>query len=154
MLKARLSKDAWRILCGVKDCGCELAFFQLESRADELRGRYIHPDDSIIMLFGAGWAQRADDGVWVLTRHAQRRVRRGQKPANRARPRRKTLGISFKTDTVGFQPNTLPAEAICPDCGFRQTLDPDVLLIPMRRAMAEEADTALDKGKGCAVEYG
>jgi len=111
MLKARLDKTGLRVLCGVKDCGYELAWV-LE------RGVYAEGRWQRGLWFGPGWAPRAD-GVWSLTPRAMRRRRRGQAPAHR----RADAGGKI----VGMIPVNLPIEAVCPDCDFRQQLAPDIL---------------------------
>jgi len=120
MLKARLSKDSLRVLCGVKDCRGQLAWVLLEGGGHVI-GRCV--------WFGPGWATRGD-GVWNLTRRAIRRKRQGKRPANRGEP---GDFIALRPPNYGKRPTgwtiSLPVEAICPDCGFRQVLDPDVLKV-------------------------
>ena len=114
MLKARLDKSGWRVLCGNgADCGAELAWvLEIGVYAD---GRWQRA-----VWFPPGWAAR-QDGVWALTERAAKRRRKGQVPADR-QPMR-------EVEAEGQLPWNLPVEAVCPDCGFQQTLDPAILRV-------------------------
>jgi len=121
---ARLSKDGLRVLCGNgNDCGAEIAWV-LE------HGIWTDGRWQRAVWFPPGWAAR-EDGVWTLTERAAKRVRRGQAPADRRQPGN-IMGArapaNYGKGPTGWHPS-LPAGVICPDCGFRQTLDPDVLAV-------------------------
>jgi hypothetical protein len=114
MLKARLSSDRSRVLCGNgDDCGAEIAWVLK-------RGVYADGRWQRGVWFPPGWAARPD-GVWAWTSHSVKRRRRGQLPADRVQP-----GAGPRGPT-GWLPANLPVEAKCPDCEFLQTLDPAVL---------------------------
>ena len=113
MLKARLSKDGLKVLCGNGvDCGCELAWV-LEI------GVYTDGHWQRGVWFPPGWVAGLD-GVWAHTPRAVNRRRKGQVPADR-QPMR-------GPEPEGQLPWNLPVEVVCPDCGFPQTLDP----VPLR----------------------
>jgi len=135
MLTARLSKDGSRVLCHIVDCGCEIAWV-LE------RGVYVDGRWQRAIWFPPGWAPRPD-GVWAFTKRAAKRERKGQLPTLHRQPSRRPWKdgheplVSFSpawsddNGPTGFLPCNLPVEAKCPNrkCGFRQTLDPDVLRV-------------------------
>ncbi|MFN0071384.1 MAG: hypothetical protein ACKVVP_07850 [Chloroflexota bacterium] len=114
---ARLDKTGRRVLCGVTDCGCQLAFV-VKPRPQGRSG-----DPSPMVAFGPGWTL-GNDGVWTLSRRALRATRAGRAPTWRRPPiqHHDTAGLAF-----GIAPYDLPAEARCPACGLRQTLDSDQL---------------------------
>ncbi len=112
MVKARLDKTGLRVLCGVIDCGTELALV-LEVGVSTKDGW------PRAVWFPPGWSVRKD-GVW----HRSRK-----------RHRSPPLELARWEGPCGWLPLNLPIEAVCPcrslRCcgGMRQVLDPDVLRV-------------------------
>jgi len=127
-LYARPSEDGQRVLCGVKDCGRELAWV-LEGG---VRGEKVR-----VVWFGPGWIVRADDGVWVFKEKGSRRP-----PGGRDRP----------PGPSGWVP-WLPCEAKCPDCGFQQTLDHEVLNVSTHAQPPDLMQACLAPRCPSAVRY-
>jgi hypothetical protein len=145
-LYARLDKTQDRVLCGVVDCGAELAqITEVQNDTGLGSGRFL--------VFGPGWRPRGErppgaqwlpyglDGVWELNRRGQRRRRyqgpdlmHGERIAHQQGDRR-GRPLRPQDDNVlwGNAPWNLPLEAACPGCGMRQTIDPDRLAVDPHR---------------------
>ena len=125
-LKARLDKKTGhRAVCGRMDCGADIAIV-VECRVSE---EFVEePVDTgfrlRVLCFEPGWIQRRD-GVWQLSAHSQRSLRRlDSGKVSRARMLGRRGGTSVEGRRVHclVRP-ALPARAKCPRCGFIQTLD-------------------------------
>ena len=134
-LATRLDKGGGRVICGMRDCGAELA------RIVEV----LHEDQPLrLAYFPLGWRPRASDGTWALTRHAAERMRRGRPPAYARRPAwpdgRRILGVRLDAAT---------AQAVCPACGSIQTLAAEALRFdvlpeaPALRGRGQQPDPGL-----------
>jgi hypothetical protein len=142
MLKARLSKDGSRVICGVRDtegdggCGATLGLVfdivslpitDIRPTGEWVRGVYLLDDDQQFraIWLPSGWGIRytpgpdgslgPDNAVWDFTDTPR------TKPAGR-------YGKGFGDAVVGWLPY-LPADIVCRArrCGQRQRLDPEVL---------------------------
>ena len=136
-LMARLSKKEDRVLCGRINCGADIAVL--------VECSTIFGEEFSVLCFPSGWSQR-DDGVWVLSRHAisaRKKAMRGKRPfPSRALSRRgHELGEYGKLLHALKRPD-VPALAICPTCGFMQTLDAEELgsIDPRSRLPEVEVD--------------
>jgi hypothetical protein len=106
ILMARLDRTGKRVLCGIYDCGEELA------RIDDYGVyRYVH--------FAEGWT--GIDGPWHFSNHALRHVQRGEKPKSR-RPNHDHAW------THQIRLNGKQRSVLC-KCGKEQLLDPERLRI-------------------------
>jgi hypothetical protein len=147
-LYARLDTTRNRVLCGVVDCGTELAQITDDQDNPGLGfGRFL--------VFGPGWRPRGKrpqgtqwtpyglDGVWELNRRGQGR-RRYQGPDLTHRDRiarqqgdRRGRPLRPQDDRSlwGNAPWNLPIDAACPSpgCGMRQTMDPQRLEVDPHR---------------------
>ena len=120
-LAARLDRRTGRrILCGRIDCGHQIA----EVREDLQEGT----SDSVPALlrvrqvwFLPGWAWYRQEGEWRVSKYAQGRVVRGQRPKVRRYPR--VAGASLHRHDALWSPAELPTEAICWQCGSRNKID-------------------------------
>jgi hypothetical protein len=131
-LYARVSKKhELNVFCGA----CGKAIAGLLERPDG-RGGWER-----IILLPEGWMRR-QDGVWQLSGHARRQLKRGYPIADARRPRSffdqptrpgsDGTSISWR---YGKLLTELPVDIVCsyPRCGFRQTLDPIRLdVVPAR----------------------
>jgi hypothetical protein len=137
-LYARRAKKDVAILCGA--CGQALG-----SRYDPWQ---YEPDEVQWHVFlPSGWTRR-DDGVWVLSGHARRDMKRGKALGTDGKPKayrpsasapptdrfnsyvtRPRPGERPMSRLRGWLLTELPAEIVCfrPRCEMRQTLDSDTL---------------------------
>ncbi len=107
MLYARLDKTGTRVLCGAGSCGGQEALV-IQLRDLERRShRYV--------WFGPGW-QRRPDGVWERTRDRHRGP-----PGYRS--------LDTGPWPTGLLPPSVPVVAVCPRCGFVQTLSAERLQV-------------------------
>lgn len=142
-LLARLDKSGTRVLCGVVGaCRGELARVENVPRGTTCDAKPVGVDFSAppsrtphvrAVWFGPGWDMRAD-GTWALTERAKRELRRLQTQGAGATGRllgvRKVPDERHDTGGVhGWLPWDLPADAVCPLCASRQTLDPAALRV-------------------------
>lgn len=138
MLYARLDRTERRVLCGVIDCGAEIARV-----VDEYtKGRVFpgEPPNYRAVWMGPGWDIRPD-GVWALTSRAKRQMRRAQLTGcGGLTGSRKTPVDSYrekaKGHVQGWLAYDLPFDVICPQCGSRQTIDPKTLNVTPNRLPA------------------
>jgi hypothetical protein len=146
-LRARLDRTGARVICGVIDCGKDLARVVEGKQVD-----YLFRKDEIVrraVAFPPGWfpkggtpltpdeealdiysRARGIDGVWQLTkRNLRREHRAGSNPPHaRTRPQqRRGFGPGLLVE--GLVPWDLPVNAKCSACGFVQILDPDELRV-------------------------
>jgi hypothetical protein len=139
-LYASLDSTGYRLLCGVLDCGTEMA------QVAEDHGGDLGLGSGRFLVFGPGWRPRGRrppgimwnayglDGVWELNRRGQGRRRyqgldltHEQRIARQQGDRRgRPLRPQDDRELWGMAPWNLPLEAACPSpgCGMRQTLDP------------------------------
>ena len=166
-LLARLDKSETRVLCGVVDCGAEVARV-----VDVERGNVTLPLRSVrAVWFGPGWHPR-EDGVWALTARAARELRRqhmlggGRLLGARGRPGETKLKRAFafdgdryqvenhQTGPAGWLPENLPADVVCSVCGSRQTLAPATLRVTANRRPGTWPSTKLPGQTGVTTFCG
>jgi len=114
-LKAGLSKDGQRVICGMRDCGVTLALI-MEPKPDRL-------EKAPFVWFPPGWVWQRD-GTWTVSVRARGRLRRGKTPEAKHVP-----GSGVRPTRVwpeGWVPY-LPAMARCWNCNLPQVLDAGVL---------------------------
>ena len=104
------------LLCGMRDCGAKIALVSKPIDLDDGDGPLQR------VYFERGWWPRFSDNIWVLTRHAERRVRRGL-PPDYSRPAKWASGRKI----LGIKLEWSPAEVVCPSCDSRQWIDCAVL---------------------------
>lgn len=126
-LLARLHKNDYRVLCGHVECGADIAVVVRYHVVDE-----SSPDDEAdirVLCFEPGWYQR-EDGIWALSRHAQKDVKRaaGQwQPYPRyLRSRRGWMANGSERQTLRM-PVDMPVLAQCWRCGHTQLLEFEAL---------------------------
>lgn len=122
MTTARPSNDGRSVLCGgSRDCGFVLAWIMEPNEHLLEKERFV--------WFPPGWVWQPD-GTWILSARARRRLRgdlrhpRGQTPQAM-----KELSGHQVEGPTGWKPY-LPAMVCCPDCGWRQRLDAQILGVP------------------------
>jgi hypothetical protein len=132
---ARLDKTGDRVICGKIDCGRDIAPIisgDPPVNLDTLRPVYPPGtfDDRGMreVMFGPGWIQAPGwtgpgRPRWVMTKHARARLLRGKEP----KFRREFLVSSDEAPGQPYHEARLPAEAVCPWCGFVNVLDHKVL---------------------------
>jgi hypothetical protein len=133
-LYARLKSDAlgprgipwYRALCGLRDCGTELAeLAALDEHADEHLRRLADGGGRVLQM-SPGLVRDAD-GVWQLSRHAVGRLRRRMRPKTARPPQATEPGevVRFDNGRSGLDRRACarpPVEVRCPACGSRQTI--------------------------------
>jgi hypothetical protein len=144
-LYARLNTVGDRVMCGKAKCKTELAQIDVEPLNPFL------PLDSGTerrLYFGPGWVPRAGDRVWVFSKRVAWRQKQGEYPAARRLSSLLPNVIGTKRIRHGGeipgewdvqrqryirtswrQPDCFPTDAVCPRCGFRQVLDPEMLRV-------------------------
>ncbi len=143
---ARLDKKTgYRVLCGVLDCGADVASVVL-----------VSPINLRVACFDPGWQRRQLDGIWELSRHAKANLQRYRRRQRRREPcsvcrgegitivgkagcrhdlgsppllaRRPTsLGKETQSLVHALKRPQLPARAKCKACGFINVLEADRL---------------------------
>jgi hypothetical protein len=133
-LAARLDKTSCYVVCGRINCGARIAqVHRLQQEeidkalADENGQASIlrNAVDWNYIAFPAGWAP-GRDGVWSLSARAKQRLRQGQTPKLRRYP--KNHGVYTNNSVMDLEFDGLPVAAVCPTCGFANTILPEVVL--------------------------
>ncbi len=117
-LKARLDKRGTHAVCGVIDCGYQLARV-VDSRGVFHGLRYAPR----AVCFGPGW--RVSNGHWRVSNEARERIRSRRRPREKRQPVEGHHVDDGKL--VGKLAWVSPALVTCPRCGFVQELDFDSL---------------------------
>lgn len=152
-LKARLDKKTGRkVLCGRLECDGQLATIRHRDEADFARIHaavgdiYSFPIGSIDYLeFPPGWTRRRrSDEVWELSAHALKRARRGLTPKLRKYPNRPWIALNRNWNIVmGPSPyGYLPVTAVCPQCGWRNAVIPEVVWVQVYLMLPTTAQEA------------
>ena len=128
-LSARLDRKGFRVICGLQDCGADIAaivilywFGMVDVDVEGIRCVCFTPD----------WYQRKGDGVWVMSDRAtktKKKVLLGIHPQTRRPLARRGSGIDKETGERSHELKRphLPAKAKCPSCGFPNTLRAEAL---------------------------
>lgn len=134
MLKARLDKTGWRILCGDADCGTEICHLKwMDTGAGTPVGPWGH-----ILRLGGPYIMRTEfrggwhwiDGELVLTRRSQKRIRAKLDRGERAAIQRGIEGgmVAWEQDGKYMSPRWVneadpPFIVHCPRCGRRNIIE-------------------------------
>ena len=125
---ARLDRKGYRVICGKRDCGQDIAAVVLAwpGRGDCYR----------ILCFPSGWYQRKD-GVWVLSPRSKERLNHDNRirslgisvrdagPLRKVPLSRRATGQGWESEDPihALKRPMVPALAQCSSCGSIQTLD-------------------------------
>lgn len=131
VVKARLKADphgGWRVLCGRMSSAGAYNCYQDIGRIDRdlgsVRDQRSFTDRPVAyaVTLGPGWV-RDPAGCWRLSRHADRRRRKGQGPTHR-----RGIRISGTGETrQAWSRATLPTVVYCPYCDAPNELMPSLL---------------------------
>ena len=123
LLHARLNSKGTHVVCGIEACGARLATV-FKPTAYELAefGKTMNVLAHVHFL--PGWAPR-NDGLWVFSRYAKLRRRRGQTVKVRRYP--VDNGIITGNDVMDSDFDLLPGKAKCSECGFVNLLTEQAL---------------------------
>ena len=138
MTKARLDREERRVFCG--ECNTYLAKVEKFFRSTERSRRRYR-----CVAFPAGWKRRGEDGVWTLSRHAEKKrdsfhgisFRRADKVLEKLAQGRSAL---MPRRHYNVPVHDLPAEVICRSCQTRQVLDPEVLRVEPWPSLMRDTD--------------
>lgn len=127
LINARLNSAGTHAVCGVIDCGTQIAYVSHPTANDIAEFKERGETPLSCLQFLPGWAPRKD-GVWSLSNYARRRLITRRSAKVRRYPQNDGTGALRSVMNSSYE--MLPIEAKCAKCGFRNVLREDQLGIP------------------------
>ena len=127
LINARLNSARTHAVCGVTDCGAQIAYVGQPTTDDIAEFKRRGETPLSCLQFLPGWAP-GKDGVWSLSNYARRRLTTGRSAKLRRYPQNDGTGALNSVLNSSYE--MLPIEAKCARCGFKNVLREDKLGVP------------------------